>query len=241
MLRRSYSLLLLLATIAAVESQAQTAEQILQKTKDAYVAMMTYADSGSVLDEYGSAASTSKTHYSFTTNFRRAPRAFVLETRKEGGDRFVVWGDPDAFHTWWKTTGAQYDFPNPDNIGAISGSGRNTGGAGVKIPTLLYGKSQLAAMMLAMGDPTLEGKEKVGGHDCYRVTGRASDTYAATGKEVNVHKVTVWIDADSYLVRQMREEWKGMPGQVIRTTTSYDPQPNANIEETRLRFKAPQQ
>lgn len=218
----------------------QTAEQILQKTKDTYVALKTYSDSGTVLDEYGSAASPSKTRHTFTTNFRRSPRAFVLEARKDGGDKFVVWGDPDAFHTWWKTTGAQYDFPNPNNIGAISGSGRNTGGAGVKIPSLLYGKSQLGAMLLALGDPVFDGKEKIDGHECYRVTGRASDTYAATGKEVNVHKVTVWVDDSSYLLRQVREEWKGLPGQVSRTTTSYDPQPEPNIEEAKLRFKAPE-
>lgn len=237
-----YCLPVLLALVTVLNAQGQTAEQILQKTKDTYVAMKTYSDSGTVIDEYGSAASPGKTRHSFTTNFRRSsPRAFVLDAKKEGGDRYVVWGDPDAFHTWWKTTGAQYDFPNPNNVGAISGSGRNTGGAGVKIPTLLYGKSQLAAMMLDLHDPTVEGKEKVSGHDCYRVTGRASDTYAATGKEVNIHKVTVWIDATSYLVRQVREEWKGLPGQVSRTTTDYEPQSDPPIDEAKLHFKAPEQ
>jgi outer membrane lipoprotein-sorting protein len=219
-------------------AHAQNVQDILQKTRAAYVAMSSYSDSGTVFEEYG----TAKDKHTFTTYFTRVPRHFVLDFRKQGGDQYVVWGDPDAFHTWWKTTGQQYDYPNPNNISAISLSDRNTKGSVLKIPTLLYGKSSLAAALLAFADPEVDGTEEAGGgHRCYRITGRASDVYKATGKEVNLHKITVWIDTESLLIRQVREEWKALPGNVNRTTTGYEPRANPTLENSRLTFVPPAQ
>jgi len=39
----------------------------------------------------------------------------------------VIWGDPDAFHVWWKTTGQVTEYPNPKNTGAITLSDFPTG------------------------------------------------------------------------------------------------------------------
>jgi outer membrane lipoprotein-sorting protein len=233
----AYAVVGLAAAFYSSPARAQNAEQILQKTRDTYLALKSYADSGVILEEYGS---SSKDKHSFATYFNRAPRHFLLQFNKQGGDQFVIWGDPDAFHTWWKTTSQQTDYPNPQNAQAISLSDYNTKGAALKVPTLLYAKSQLAAAMLVIGDPELDGTEAVEGQRCYRVTGRASDTYAATGKEVNVHRKTVWIDVDSYLIRQVREEWKAPPGQVRRTTTLYQPQANPALDEARFKFVPPE-
>jgi outer membrane lipoprotein-sorting protein len=233
------SLVIIVSVIAFCSSpvRAQDAEQILQKTRDAYLALKSYSDTGEIIQEYGH---DSKDKHTFTTYFTRAPRHFFLEFMKHGGDRYVIWGDPDAFHTWWKTTGQQLDYPNPDNIPAISQSGYNTQEAALKIPTLLYGKSQLAAAMLAIADPVLDGTDQLARHRCYRIAGRASDTYRATGKEVNIHRITVWIDADSYLVRQVREEWKASPGNINRKTTIYQPQANPTLDESRFKFVPPE-
>jgi hypothetical protein len=221
------------AVFCSWPARAQSAENILQKTKDAYLALKSYADTGLILEEF---AANSKEKHTFATYFQRAPRRFLLQFKKQGGDEFVIWGDPDAFHTWWKTTAQQTDYPNPQNVAAISGSGYNTKGAAMKVPTLLYGKSALAAMMLDIADPVLGGTDDVGGHRCNRITGRASDKYAATGKEVNIHRVTVWTDAESSLVRQVREEWKAPPGKIQRTTTTYEPQADPTLDEARFKF-----
>jgi outer membrane lipoprotein-sorting protein len=225
------------AVLCASPARAQKPEDILQKARDAYLALNSYADTAVILDEYGA---DSKDKHTFATSFNRAPRRFLLEFTKQGGDQFVIWGEPDAFHTWWKTTGQQTDYPNPQNIPAISLSGYNTKGAAMKVPTLLYGKSQLAAAMLAIADPVLDGTDQLAGRRCYRISGRASDTYTATGKEVNVHRVTVWIDTDSNLVRQVREEWKTTPGTISRVTTTYQPQANPTLAESRFKFVPPQ-
>ena len=114
----------------------------------------------------------------------------------------------------------QTDYPNPNNAPAISLSGRNTGGAALKIPTLLYSKAALGGDFNNFADVVLDGTEPISGRRCYRLIGRASDVYAASGKEVNTRRMTVWIDTESLLISQVREEWKGLPGQRSRTTTT---------------------
>jgi outer membrane lipoprotein-sorting protein len=215
-------------------AHAQSVENILQKTRDTYAAMKSYADTGVIVREYGATD-----RHTFTTYFIRAPRHFLLDFKKEGGDRYVIWADADAFHTWWKTTAQQTDYANPKNAPAISLSGQNTGNSALKIPTLLYSKVDLGGDFNNFVDATLDGTEEIGGRRCYRVLGRASDSYAATSREVNVRKMTVWIDTESSLIRQIREEWKGAAGSVLRTTTTYQPQANPAIDPAKFNFVPP--
>ena len=223
--------------LLVMPASAQNAEDVLQRTREMYISLRSYADTGVVLTEYGS---SSQDRHTFTTYFNRNPRHFILDFRKQGGSRYVIWGDPDAFHTWWNTTGQQYDYPNPNNVSAISLSGMNTGGTALKIPTLLYGKSALAAALLIIADPVLDGTEEVGGRRCYRLTGRASDVYAATGREVNIHRITVWIDTEALLIRKVLEESKPLPGQRSRTTTTFEPKANASLDDSRFKFVPPE-
>jgi hypothetical protein len=213
-------------------AHGQKAQEVLQKTRDTYAKMKSYADTGVVLYEYGA---SSEDKHAFSTVFNRAPRHLLLDFHKQGGDRYVIWADPDAFHTWWKTTGQQSDYPNPNNTPAVALSGPQTSGIALKIPTLLYGKAFESAM-LKIADPALGGPEDIEGHRCHRITGRASDVYSATGREVNIHKVTLWIDSESFLVRKTVEEFQAPPGQRNRTTTTYEPQLNPALDEARFRF-----
>lgn len=217
-------------------AHAQSAESILQKAKDTYGAMKSYSDTGVIVEEYGATD-----RHTFSTYFNRSPRHFLLDFRKQGGDRYVIWADGDAFHTWWKTTGQQTDYPNPNNAPAISMSGQTTKNAALKAPTLLYSKADLGGVFGNFADVTLDGTEEIGGRRCYRVVGRASDVYKATQKEVNIRKMTVWIDSESYLVRQIREETKGPAGSVLRNTTTYQPQANVSVDEAKFKFAPPAQ
>jgi outer membrane lipoprotein-sorting protein len=219
--------------LAGEVSKAQSAEDTLQKARDTYSQMKSYSDTGVVLVEYGI---SSEDRHTFSTAFNRSPRHFLLDFHKQGGDRYVIWADPDSFHTWWKATGQQTDYPNPNNLPAFSLSGPSTAGVALKIPTLLYGKSPLGAAMLNLHDPVLEGTEQVGNHHCHRISGRAGDTYSASGKEVNIHKTTVWIDGDSFLVRKMLEVWDPLPGQRNRMTTIFEAQQNPALDEVRFKF-----
>lgn len=230
-------LVMLCAAVFAQSVRAQSADEILKKMKDTFGAMKAYADSGTVVNEYGPSG---RDRHTFITYFNRSPRHFVLDFRKQGGDRYVVWSDPDAFHTWWKATGQQTDYPNPNNAPAISQSGQNTKQAALKIPTLLYPNAQLGGDFNNFVDVEQDGTEQIEGRRCYRLLGRASDTYAASGKEVNNRKMTVWVDAESFLVRRILEEWKGPAGSPTRVTTTYQPQANPTLDENKFKFAPPE-
>jgi len=210
-------------------------DDALARTREVYAALSSYADSGSIIAEYGVSG---RDQHTFTSSFVRAPRRFFLDFRKAGGDRFVIWGDPDAFHTWWKATGVQTDFPNPNNIPALSTTTANTADVVGKIPTLLYSKAQIPGDFTNFRDVVAD-TDTVDGRRCNRFTGTTRDVYGGTGREVNARKMTVWIDADSSLIRKIIEEWTPLPGQVHRNTTTYQPQANPTLEESRFRFVAP--
>jgi hypothetical protein len=225
------------ATIALLSMpRARGADDILQRTRAMYGELRSYADTGTVINEYGT---SSTDRHTFTTVFMRTPRHFLLDFTKQGGDRYVIWGDPDAFHTWWKTTGGRFDYPNPNNASAISQSGQNSAGVSGKIPPLLYPKASLGGDFANFVDVTTDSTEVVEGHRCYRLHGRASDTYTASGKEVNVRSMSVWIDAESLLIRKVLSEWVPLPGQRSRVITTYEPQANPTLDESRFRFSPP--
>lgn len=235
--RITLSALTLIAWFTTTIVHAQSADAILQKARDVYAQLQSYADTGVIRYEYGA---SSEDQHTFSTAFMRKPRHFLLDFHKQGGDQYVIWADADAFHTWWKFTGQLTDYANPNNAPAIKLSGQQTGQAAVKIPTLLYGKAFDAAM-LNIADPVLDGSEEIGGHRCHRIVGRMSDIYAATGHESNVRKVTVWIDGDAFLVRKITEESKATPGQRNRVITTYEPRANPALSDAQFKFTPPEQ
>jgi outer membrane lipoprotein-sorting protein len=218
-------------------ARLRAADDVLQKARDLYAGLQSYGDTGTVVVEYGTA---SRDQHTFTTAISRAPRGFYFDFHKQGGDRYVIWGDPDAYHTWWKTTGVTEDYPNPNNIGAFGTAGAQTAGAAMKIPTLWYAKANLQGPFLNLESPVLDGTESVDGHACYRLKGTTGDVYGATGRKVNVRALTVWIDTGSLLIRRIVEVPANvLPGHIDRTTTTYRPEANPPIDAGRFRFTPP--
>jgi outer membrane lipoprotein-sorting protein len=227
---------LLLLALRPPELRAQeTPAAILEHTRSVYAALTSYSDTGTLLKEY---SPTSHDENSFATYFTRAPRHFLFDYRKPS-DRLVIWGDPDAFHVWWKTTGQVTEFPNPKNTGAITQSEYPTSGAITKIPPLLYAKANLPGAVQHFEPNRLAGMEDVEGNKCYRIEGTTSDEYAQTGKKVDVRNLTVWIDSTSYLIRKIIEEAPAVPGMLNRTTTTFHPQANPKLNDDSFQFAPP--
>lgn len=222
-----------LGVVVAASTGSYAADDLMQRARATYAALRSYADTGVVIHEYGASATD---QFKFATRFTRAPRHFYLEL--EGG-RYVIWADPGAFHTWWRDTGLQTDYPNPNNSPAITQSGQQARGVNDKIPTLLYTSAALGGSFVNFSDRVVDGTETLSGHACQRISGTARDVYGATGRESNVRKMTVWIDLESLLIRKVLEEWKPLPGQRSRMTTLFEPQANPTIDESRYRFTPP--
>jgi hypothetical protein len=226
--------------VAAVARGADSPTQILREVYATYAALGSYADRGVILREYGAATAPALERYAFATEFQRTPRHFLFDFRKTQGDRYVIWGDPGAFHTWWRTTGISTDFPNPNNVPALNLSDFPTVGSATKIPALLYPKAPIVGALANFADPKLEATEQIDGHPCYRLVGRASDRYGQTGREVNLRRLTLWVDTHSRLIRQIREQPQTGAGQFSRTTTTFDPIANPKLDESRFRFTPPE-
>jgi outer membrane lipoprotein-sorting protein len=219
---------------AALLAQQSPAD-ILEHTRSAYAALASYSDTAATIHEYGPSSQEAS---SFTTFFNRAPRHFLFDYRKPS-DRIVVWGDPDAFHVWWKATGQVTEYPNPKNTGAIMLNDYPTTGTITKIPPLLYFKANMPGSIADFDPKRLAGMEDVGGSKCYRLEGSTSDTYGQTGKKVNVRSLTLWIDSSTYLVRRIVEESPTRAGMLNRTTTTITPQANPQISDDHFQYTPP--
>jgi hypothetical protein len=69
--------------------------------------------------------------------------------------------------------------------------------------------------------------EDVAGQPCYRLHGLSKDFYGQTGRAVNARSITVWIDVQTHLVRQVREEMPAPADALNRITTTFEPQASA--------------
>ncbi len=114
-----------------------SAPDLLARTRAAYAALRTYADTGTVENVFGPAAGRLRETYTFQTAYR-APRQFYFDFVKTNKmDRFVVWSDETAFHTWWQTTGVKQDFPKGTGAAAFTTGAQPTHNALLQIAPLI--------------------------------------------------------------------------------------------------------
>jgi outer membrane lipoprotein-sorting protein len=216
-------------------------DDILARTRATYASLRSYADTGTVDIEFGPVGATLKERHTFSTAYR-SPRHFYFDfTKHQKVDRFVVWSDEQTFHTWWQTTGVETTFPKGQGSAAFITSTSQTKNAVTQLAPLLFSQAGLVGTLTEFGDASVAGTETVGGRKCHKLVGIARSVYAATQHVVNVRKTTVWIDAETLLVRRIVEDApKGTPtGTVLRVTTTFQPQANPTLEDRHFAFVPP--
>ena len=216
-------------------------EDILVRSRAAYAALRSYADTGTVDVEFGPVGGTIKERHTFITYYR-APRLFFFDfTKHKNADRFVVWSDEEAFHSWWQTTGVENTFPKGQGATAFVTAAMPTKNAITQTAPLLFSQAGLVGTLTEFGDASVVGTEIVGGRKCHKLVGVARSVYPATERVTNVRKTTVWIDAETLLVRKVLEDApRGSPaGTVLRVTTTFEPHADPKLEDARFRFVPP--
>jgi len=231
---------LALGALILVGARATGTDDLFTRSRAMYASLKSYEDTGTVDAEYGLAKAPAHDHHTFTTAYL-APRRYFFDFRKSGNaDRFVIWSDDQAFHTWWKATGAVTDYPKGTGTNAFLMADPTTAGSAMKIPELIFGQAGLQGTLAHAADLVAEGTDVVGGRTCQRLVGTARDVYGATGREVNVRTLTVWIDPETLLIRRIAEVPKDLPpGQVSRTVTTFEPHANPTLDPNRFRFTPP--
>jgi outer membrane lipoprotein-sorting protein len=219
------------AVPAPAPAPLATPGNVLEKSRAAYAALRSYSDTGTVVIEYG----TSRDKHTFQTYFR-APRFFYFEfTKANNTDKYVVWSDDAAFHSWWKTTGVTNDYPKENGIGAFTTGSVPTKGSLSQISELLFPNFSIVGTINEFADGAPAGTEMVNGRMCYKVAGVSRSTYGATGHVVNVRRTTIWIDVETLLIRKVLEDWSDA-SRVDRRITTFEPRENPPINDSQFQF-----
>jgi outer membrane lipoprotein-sorting protein len=225
--------------MAAVPTCARAAAgDVLSRTRAAYAALTTYADTGTVDAEFGTAPSMGRERHSFRTLYR-APRGLLFDfTKANNADRFVLWSDDEAFRTWWKATNATSNYPKGQGLSAFVSGSVPTAGALIAITPWLFQKSGLTGTLTELADIADAGTETIGGRPCHKLVGSAQSIYGATGHVTNSRRVTLWIDTETLLVRRIFED--ASEGKVVsRKTYTFEPTANPRLDDAQFKFAPP--
>ena len=235
--------LLLLSTFFLTRDTPLSAQDVFTRTRAVYAALESYSDTGTVLFEFGPAASLAAERHVFQTYYR-APRHYFFdftEDKKAGGERHVVWSDDEAFHAWHSLIGVKTTYPKGQGAGAFVAPSVGTAGSITKIAPLLLPQADLAGTLTEASGLMDAGFETLSGRRCHILTGIAKSVYSRTGHETNVRGITIWIDAETMLVRKVFEDTPkgGMAGNVLRYTTTFEPVADPPLDDSKFRFLVP--
>lgn len=226
------------------------AEEALARTYAAYKGLDSYADSGTVVDE----SKGFRDRFAFQTLQTRAPRNFLLDFRYAGtdydngyrlpgGKRTVIWMQDGNLQTWDSESDAHETYPADGGrqVSALQGASVGTRGISVLVPSLIYIKANMASVVQATEDAVAAGTEMIAGRSCLKVMGIERWRYPS-GRVTGVRPITIWIDAETYLIRRILEDTpKDSPrGSLSRRIITFDPRANPPIEPARFGFTVPE-
>ena len=224
---------------------------VLNRAIAYYATLSSYSDTGTLREEVPGIVNEAK----FTTYFRRETRDLYFDfqeltsTNPENrytidmtANRTVVWmfkGEMQKYEAKTRT----HDVVAPANGGqvrALQALVHATTGASVLIPSLLYSQAKLPGTILQIQEAAVAGIEEVNNRRCHKITGTAALIYPS-GQRGNVRPVTLWIDADTQLVRKVSEDTpEGRPaGAFLRFTVTMQPQVNPTLADSQFQFQIP--
>jgi hypothetical protein len=232
----------LIVTAVPAATAAMSGADVLAQSRAKYAAMKSYADTGVVTTEFAlsRAAPPTVERNSFRTVYS-APRRFLLDFKKgAGGERLVIWGDGENFHTWWSATGVHEVYPRGQGANAFALSSLPTLGAAMAVPPLLFSQAGLHGVLTDFELVRSEGVETLDGRSCYRLVGTVGLAYG-TGAVSGGRSTTIWIDVDTLLVGKMLEDTPAGSGadMVDRVITRFQPQNNPPVDPAVFQFIIP--
>jgi outer membrane lipoprotein-sorting protein len=230
----------------------RAAEDLLARSMAAYAALTSYADSGTAT--YDSGSNLDVGH--FRTYFRK-PNNFYFEwgrrvsiNKKAPGDSLpmpgkqrVFWMVKGELETYEKEAAMHQSYPaaSSNQPGALSAAKYGTLETITLIPSLLFSKAKLVSTIQEIAELSLAGTEEVGGHRCHKLIGIARSVYPS-GAITNVRQVTIWIDAETLLIRQLLNDTPKNSAMNVVSRTSYTIYPTANppLDDAKFRFMVPE-
>ena len=216
-----------------------------------YAALTSYADTGTIVREAPGVVDRATTK----AYFRQPTRDLYLELHAVNsvnpGTRFtidmsatrsIVWmfnGDMQAYNFLTRRH-ERINAEGGGQVRALQNKSHELQGVSMLIPSLLYSQSRLPGMISQIEQATVAGIEDVDQRRCHKVVGVAA-AYYPSGQQTNIRPVTVWIDADTQLIRKVFEDTpEGYPaGSYQRTTITLQPQANPVLDDAKFQVTVP--
>ncbi len=204
-----------------------SASEILDRMAKVYSNCKSYRDSGVVKTLFITRKSKWTNEKPFTTAFVR-PNQFRFEFKQgpsDKADRYIIWSNGKDVRTWWDL-GRR--LKKPESLDYALGVAMGVSARSSKtIPSLLMPEMDFETRLTDIDGAKRTGNAKLGEVDCFRIDG----IYAED-------PITVWIDRETYLVRQIDEK-RVVNGVQTERTTTYDPSIDGPITDKMLAFDAP--
>jgi hypothetical protein len=225
---------------ALAAGRGASATELLEKTRAKYASLKSYSDRGTVLTEAKSeGVPIISEKHTFTTYFR-APKQFFFDFKADptaSGDRYVLWIDGAEVSSWWKATGVHEKYPQGQGATGFAVGALPTKGSIGLIASLIFPGLQDS---IALQEPRILPSEAVNGHPCYKIFGLSAPAYA-NGVVTSTSPVTLWIDAETLLIRKIFSDTprESATGSIDRTTTTFEPRANPEIKASQFQFAVP--
>ena len=229
---------------------AQALPDVMSRSLAAYAGLKTYADSGTV----EIAAPGTIDRAKFTTRFRRPNGDLYFDYQAIGTSytatgvtvdlstyRTVVWMLKGQMETYDRSLSTHNIVNAGSQAHALTGATAATHGISTLLPSLLYyPQAKMRSTWFEIEEASPAGLENVGNRRCHKVTGIAAQYYPS-GARTGIRPVTVWIDAETLLLRKVFEDTpKGYPaGTFHRVTITIDPQVNPPLDDSKFQFTVP--
>jgi RNA polymerase sigma factor (sigma-70 family) len=167
-----------------------TAQEIIQKSRDAYAALSSYTDEGKIISSIGT---NSVAPHTFAIKMSR-PNLYRINWKQDSGffvSTGMVWSAGNG--DFQKTTVSSRQERNKEE--AFSSAAGISGGATVNVPGAFFDIESGNPFGSATKVATRLPDEKIGGADCYVLT-------RASGERIK----TLWIGKLDFLIRQVQND-----------------------------------
>ena len=207
-----------------------TARQVLERMAEAYAECESYRDEGIVKIVFISDDGERVTERPFSTAVIRSDRfRFQFEDRARIGrtTQYIVHADNTGVRTWWTIRpGVEVE----DSLAmALAGATGVSGGSAHTIPALLLPDEISGRRLTDMIAPEFLADDEIDDRRCYRIQGTFGDSLPST----------LWIDAETFLVRRIDEE-NVFDDFNTRGTTTYEvAECDIEIADDELAFNPP--
>ena len=185
-------------TAALCESGAESgkAGEIIRKSREAYAALSSYSDSGTVVSEMG----TQTNKLSFKTRLQK-PNQYRIDWTQATGVKGSVWSDGNGDYFLAPAAGATpQKMPNLKS--ALSTAAGGSWSASTTIPDAFFnreiGDIFIGPLFSGRCPLVREKDQKVGGVDCYVVSGELDLSKLPNAEKPGSETATLWIGEQDF-------------------------------------------